>query len=207
MTAEDRKNRRPRDFSHIRRMRDNRFPHEVAVIMPGEYFVSQDPMVVHTLLGSCVSACIRDPQVGIGGMNHFMLPQKRHHGGQECWGDSARYGSYAMEVLINEILKRGGHRKRLEVKVFGGGKIYDGKVDIGATNAAWVIHYLEVEGLKPVQADLGGTNPRKLYYFTASGRVLVKKIERLTDQTLFEEEERYQAALRKRREDGNVTLF
>ncbi|MFY9269846.1 MAG: hypothetical protein WAO55_08895, partial [Candidatus Manganitrophaceae bacterium] len=93
-------------FNHIRRMRDARFPHEIAVIMPGEYFVSDEPMVVYTVLGSCISVCIRDPLINVGGMNHFMLPAPRGNSGHDSWGESARYGSYAMELLVNEILKR-----------------------------------------------------------------------------------------------------
>ena len=87
-------------------MRDNRFPHEIASILPGEFFVSREPMVVYTVLGSCISACIRDPIVGVGGMNHFMLPEPKE-AGSDSWGESTRYGSYAMESLINEIIKRG----------------------------------------------------------------------------------------------------
>ncbi len=88
-------------------MRDSRFPHEIAVILPGEYFVSHTPMIVYTVLGSCISACIRDPVTGVGGMNHFILPAPKGEGGSDAWGVSARYGSYAMELLVNELLKRG----------------------------------------------------------------------------------------------------
>lgn len=198
----------PRDeFPHIRRMRDNRCPHEIATIMPGEYFVSREPMIVYTVLGSCVSACIRDPSAGVGGMNHFMLPAPKGAGGSDSWGESARYGCFAMEVLINEILKRGGQKNRLEVKVFGGGKIYDGTVDIGRANAAWALEYLEREGFKPITADLGDIYPRKVYYFTESGRVLLKKIERLKNRTIFEREEQYRASLRRQPTESDVTLF
>ena len=111
-------------FGHIRRMRDSRFPHEIAAILPGEFFVSQTPMIVYTVLGSCISACIRDPITQVGGMNHFMLPEPRENAA-DTWGESTRYGSFAMESLINEILKRGGLKSRLEIKLFGAGKIYD----------------------------------------------------------------------------------
>jgi chemotaxis protein CheD len=197
----------PDEFAHIRRMRDERCPHEIASILPGEYFVSRDPIIVYTVLGSCVSACIRDPLLGIGGMNHFMLPVPKGDSRSDPWGESARYGCYAMEVLINEILKRGGHKDRLEVKVFGGGKICDGMLDVGAANAAWVLEFLEREGFRPITTDLGDVYPRKVYYFTESGRVLMKKIERIKNQTIFEREERYQASLRQRPVDGEVTLF
>jgi chemotaxis protein CheD len=197
----------PDEFEHIRRTRDPRCPHEVASILPGEYFVSREPIIVYTVLGSCVSACIRDPLLGIGGMNHFMLPAPKGDGLSDSWGESARYGSYAMELLINEILKRGGHKSRLEVKVFGGGKIYDSALDVGANNAAWALEYLEREGLRPITTDLGDLYPRKVYYFTESGRVLLKKIERIKNRTIFEREEQYQASLRQHPAAGDVTLF
>ncbi len=195
------------EFAHIRRMCDARCPYEVASILPGEYFVSQAPMIVYTVLGSCVSACIRDPVAGVGGMNHFMLPTPKGDGRSDSWGESARYGSYAMELLINEILKRGGLKSRLEVKVFGGGKIYNSTMDVGANNAAWALDYLEREGLRPITADLGDLYPRKVYYFTESGRVLMKKIERIKNRTIFEREERYQSFLRQGQADSKITLF
>ncbi|MCP9473560.1 MAG: chemoreceptor glutamine deamidase CheD [Nitrospira sp.] len=196
------------DFRHIRRMRDDRFPYEIAAIMPGEFFVSRAPMIVYTVLGSCVSACIRDPVVGVGGMNHFMLPEPKD-GANDSWGETTRYGSFAMESLINEILKRGGMRSRLEIKLFGGGRIYEGNIDIGARNVEWVLNYLKVEGFQPVKVDLGDVFPRKVYYFTDSGRVLVKKIERLKNRTIMEREQEYAAQLKAtvRQKDEAVTLF
>lgn len=195
-------------FAHIRRMRDNRFPHEIASILPGEFFVSRDPMVVYTVLGSCISACIRDPIVEVGGMNHFMLPEPKE-GGSDSWGESTRYGSYAMESLINEILKRGGLKSRLEIKLFGAGKIYEGNIDVGANNAKWVIGYLKSEGLATVKTDLGDVCPRKVYYFTDSGRVLMKKIERVKNKTIFERENQYAAQIKQREQQPveDVTLF
>ena len=198
------------DFAHIRRMRDNRFPHEIASILPGEFFVSREPMVVYTVLGSCISACIRDPIVGVGGMNHFMLPEPKEHQSDDSWGgESTRYGSYAMESLINEILKRGGLKRRLEIKLFGAGKIYEGNIDVGANNAKWVIGYLKSEGLATVKTDLGDVYPRKVYYFTDSGRVLMKKIERIKNQTIQERENAYAAKIKQREQQPveDVTLF
>ncbi|MCP9463114.1 MAG: chemoreceptor glutamine deamidase CheD [Nitrospira sp.] len=200
------------DFRHVRRMRDDRFPHEIAAIMPGEFFVSRAPMIVYTVLGSCVSACIRDPVMGVGGMNHFMLPEPKD-GANDSWGESTRYGSFAMESLINEVLKRGGMRNRLEIKLFGGGRIYEGNIDIGARNIEWVLNYLKVEGFQPVKVDLGDVFPRKVYYFTDSGRVLVKKIERLKNRTIMERESEYAAKIRtavqadRQGEAEAVTLF
>lgn len=195
-------------FAHIRRMRDHRFPHEIASILPGEFFVSSDPMVVYTVLGSCISACIRDPIAGVGGMNHFMLPEPKDNG-NDSWGESTRYGSYAMESLINEILKCGGLKSRLEIKLFGAGKIYEGHIDVGANNAKWVIGYLKNEGLETIKTDLGDVFPRKVYYFTDSGRVLMKKIEHIKNKTIFERENDYAAKIKQREQlpVEDVTLF
>jgi chemotaxis protein CheD len=184
-------------FAHVRRFRDSRFPYEIAAILPGEFFVSASPMIVYTVLGSCVSACIRDPVAGVGGMNHFMLPAQ--NGGQsgDAWGEeSTRYGSYAMESLIHEILKRGGLKSRLEVKLFGAGRIYDGHIDIGARNTEWIISYVNTEGLSIVGHDLGDVYPRKIYYFTESGRVLMKRIERIKNRTIIDRELEYAAKLK-----------
>jgi chemotaxis protein CheD len=195
------------EFSHIRRMQDTRFPYEVAVILPGEYFVSTIPMVVYTVLGSCISVCLRDPLVNLGGMNHFMLGAPTSGGGQDHWAESGRYGSFAMEMLINEILKRGGKKERLEAKVFGGGKIYDGSMDIGATNAAWALDYLECEGIPLLKANVGDVCPRKVYFFTDSGKVLLKKLDRVVAKAIAEEEGQYQKKLQQTPVQSDVTLF
>jgi chemotaxis protein CheD len=195
-------------FAHIRRMRDSRFPHEIASILPGEYFVSREPMVVYTVLGSCISACVRDSVAGVGGMNHFMLPAPTEHRSGDVWGgESTRYGSFAMEQLINGILKRGGQKERLEVKLFGAGKIYDGIIDVGSRNAEWVLNYTKTEGLSVVGSDLGDVYPRKVYYFTDSGRVLMKRIQRIKNATIFDREVQYQKQLAREQAASDVTLF
>ena len=195
------------EFGHIRRMQDTRFPYEVAVILPGEYFVSEEPKVVYTVLGSCISVCLRDPFVNVGGMNHFMLAAPSDNEGHDNWADSGRYGSFAMEMLINEILNRGGKKNRLEAKVFGGGKIYDGTIDIGAKNAAWALDYLEREGVPLLKANVGDVCPRKVYFFTDSGKVLLKKLDRVVAQTIAAEEVQYQAKLQQAPVQSEVTLF
>jgi chemotaxis protein CheD len=196
------------DFAHIRRMRDSRFPHEIASILPGEFFVSSDPMIVYTVVGSCISACIRDPVAGVGGMNHFMLPEPKEKA-LDSWRDSTRYGSYAMESLINEILKQGGLKNRLELKLFGAGKIYDGQMDVGARNTEWALNYVKTEGLSMVGRDLGGMHPRKIYYFTESGCVLMKKIEHIKNGTIFERELEYAAKMKnvRKQAEEDATLF
>ncbi len=194
-------------FRHIRRIQDPRFPHEIAAIMPGEHFVAATPMVVYTVLGSCVAACIRDPVLNIGGMNHFMLPAPDGEHGSDSWAASGRYGSFAMELLINAILSRGGEKTRLEVKLFGGARIYQDNEKIGSRNADWALEYLRDEGLKPIKVDVGETCPRKVYYFTESGRVLLKKIERLKNYTIHEREAQYRESLKHREAESEVTLF
>lgn len=188
-------------------MQDTRFPYEVAVILPGEYFVSEEPKVVYTVLGSCISVCLRDPFVNVGGMNHFMLAAPSNNEGHDNWADSGRYGSFAMEMLINEILNRGGKKNRLEAKVFGGGKIYDGTIDIGAKNAAWALDYLEREGVPLLKANVGDVCPRKVYFFTDSGKVLLKKLDRIVAQSIAVEEGQYQAKLQQAPVQSEVTLF
>lgn len=195
------------EFGHIRRMQDTRFPYEVAVILPGEYFVSQEPKVVYTVLGSCISVCLRDPFANVGGMNHFMLAAPTSDGGEDTWADSGRYGSFAMEMLINEILKRGGKKNRLEAKVFGGGKIYDGAMDIGAKNAAWALDYLDRESVPLLKANVGDVCPRKVYFFTDSGKVLLKKLDRVVAKAIAEEEGQYQRKLQHAPVQSEVTLF
>lgn len=194
-------------FAHIRRMRDPRFSEEIAAILPGEFFVTREPMIIYTVLGSCVSACIRDPIAGVGGMNHFMLPAPKGDSRTDSWGESTRYGSYAMERVINEILKLGGVKHRLEIKLFGGGKIYDGAMDVGANNARWVLDFMKREGFVPAKADLGDVHPRKVYFFAQTGRVLVKKIERVKNDTIFAREAEYQQRLQREAEASDVTLF
>ena len=112
-----------------------------------------------------------------------------------------------MEMLINGILSRGGQRNRLEAKVFGGGKIYEGSLDVGAKNAAWAMDYLEQEGMPPIKADVGDVCPRKVYYFTNSGKVLMKKLDRLESHSIVQEEKRYKSTLETTTTKADVTLF
>jgi chemotaxis protein CheD len=141
-------------------------------------------------------------------MNHFMLPEPKEKA-WDSWGESTRYGSYAMESLINEILKQGGLKRRLELKLFGAGKIYDGQMDVGARNSEWMLNYAKAEGLSVVGRDLGDVYPRKIYYFTESGRVLMKKIERLKNQTIYDRELEYATKLKnvKLQAEEDATLF
>ncbi|MFZ2267861.1 MAG: chemoreceptor glutamine deamidase CheD [Azonexus sp.] len=185
---------------------DRSFQTEAAKILPGEYFVSDRGMLLVTVLGSCVAACIRDVDSGVGGMNHFMLPDD---GGRDSIGSSARYGTYAMEVLINHLFKMGARRNRLEAKVFGGGAVLSSlsSSNVGARNAEFVLDYLKTEKIPVVAKDLLDSYPRKVYYFSETGRVLVKKLHRVHNETLFSRERDYKDRLSGAKVEGEIELF
>jgi len=185
---------------------DRNFQRDAAKILPGEYFVSEQGMLLVTVLGSCVAACIRDTEARVGGMNHFMLPDD---GGRDTVGASARYGNYAMEVLINHLLKSGARRSRLEAKVFGGGAVMASlsSSNVGARNAEFVLDYLKTEKIPVVAKDLLDSYPRKVYYFPDSGRVLVKKLHRVHNETLFSREKDYKDRLFGAKVEGEIELF
>jgi chemotaxis protein CheD len=138
-------------------------------VTQGESHVTADPQVVMTtVLGSCIAACIRDPQAGVGGMNHFLLPDS---GDGRTGGDAVRYGAYAMEVLINDLLKKGARRERMEAKIFGGAKLFDGLSDVGASNAVFAERFLRDEGIPIVSSSTGGVSARRVEFWPTSGRV------------------------------------
>jgi len=196
------------DFEHVNRYWDRSQSSWAAKILPGEYYVTTQPdEIVATTLGSCVSACIRDKVFGIGGMNHFMLPLKSEHASDD-WMDSAtRYGSFAMEHLINDILKNGGNRKNLEVKLTGGGKIMKNMSDVGARNIEFVLEYLQTENLDVIVQDLGDIYPRKVLYSPATGRLRVKRLRSLHNDTLIQREQAYQHELDVQPDSGGIELF
>jgi len=196
------------EFEHINRYWDQANNTWTAKILPGEYYVTtQQDEAIATTLGSCVSACIRDTVFGIGGMNHFMLPTQSEHAGNS-WMDSAtRYGSFAMEHLINDILKKGGNWNNLEVKLTGGGKIMANMNDVGAKNIKFVLEYLQTENLDIIAQDLGDTFPRKVLYYPITGRLRVKKLRKLHNDTLIQREQAYQDELSVQPDSGGVELF
>lgn len=184
---------------------DRHFGMQAAKVLPGEYYVTRRDMVLVTVLGSCVAACIRDGESGIGGMNHFMLPEEKR--GENS--SSARYGGYAMEILINHLQKLGARRDRLEAKVFGGGAVLESLSGskVGARNAEFVLDYLKTERIPVVAKDLLDAYPRKVYYFPPSGRVLVRKLHRVHNETLFEREQAYRSRLVESHVEGDIELF
>lgn len=185
---------------------DRVFDASAVKVLPGEYYATGEDMVLVTVLGSCVAACVRDPGLGIGGMNHFMLPEQQ---GGEVVSTSARYGAYAMEILINHLVKLGARRNRLEAKVFGGGRVLSSLVsaDVGSRNADFVTRFLKNEHIPVVAKDLLDSYPRKVYYFPNSGRALVKKLHRVHNDTLFAREREYQSRLANAPIAGDVELF
>lgn len=137
-------------------------------VVQGEHRVASGPdAVLTTVLGSCVAACMRDPALGLGGMNHFLLPGTQ---GTDVGGAAERYGAYAMELLVNALLKRGAQRGRLEVKLFGGARMLKGLTDVGAANAAFAESYLRREGLTYLGGSLGGDQARRVQYWPGTGR-------------------------------------
>jgi chemotaxis protein CheD len=175
-------------------------------VLPGEYYVTSSSMVLVTVLGSCVSACVRDREKGIGGMNHFMLAEATD---DDVISASARYGAYAMEILINHLMKMGARRSSLEAKVFGGGRVMSSLASsqVGERNCNFVMDFLETEGIPVVAKDLLDVYPRKVYFFPDTGRVLVKKLVRMHNDTLLRRENEYSARLIEAPVSGDIELF
>lgn len=194
-------------YEHINRYWDRTHETYAAKLLPGEYYVSMSAEMITTVLGSCVSACIRDCRLGIGGMNHFMLPHSDRLTAMESGSSAARYGSYAMEILINDILKNGGKRENLEVKLFGGGQMLAGMTDIGAKNIQFVREFLQLERLNLLAEDLGGVSPRKLVYFPATGKARVKTLQSMHNDTIVRREITYLESLKVQPVGGDVELF
>ena len=177
------KSRTPRPGEASFLYRDHHFNVDTVKVLPGEYYVTSDDLMIMTVLGSCIAACIWDPKVKVGGMNHFMLP--------EGAGDtSGRYGSYAMELLINELLKKGASRLTLEAKIFGGGAVIGGmsSINVGERNTQFVINYLQTERIPFVSRDLLEIYPRKVCFLPASGKAMVKRLASANTEALAAQE-------------------
>jgi chemotaxis protein CheD len=151
---------------------DAHFRNDAVKILPGEYFVHHEDMLIMTTLGSCIAACLWDRNTRVGGMNHFMLPEGNGD------SDSGRYGSYAMELLINEMMKRGASRAGMEAKVFGGGQVIAGMntMNVGERNTSFVIDYLKTERIPILSKDVLDIYPRKVCFLPASGKAMVKRL-------------------------------
>lgn len=198
-------------FSHVVRYWEPEYGCFAARLLPGEYYVTPHAEVVSTVLGSCVSACIRDARLNIGGMNHFMLPLDSSNG-ESAWGSAGsaatRYGNVAMERLINDILKLGGRREDLELKLVGGGRVLsDMTTDIGARNIEFVRDYVRAEGFKVLGEDLGDVYGRRVLYFPQTGRIRVRKLTAGRDAGLVARERQYLQQLDTKPVEGDVELF
>ena len=161
------------------------FQSDAVKILPGEYFVFNEDLLIMTTLGSCIAVCLWDRQAHVGGMNHFMLPDNGGTG-----ADSGRYGSYAMELLINELLKAGASRLTLEAKVFGGGAVLQGmnSINVGERNTAFVMDYLKTERIPVVSKDVLEIYPRKVCFLPHSGKAMVKRLAPTNPDAIIQQE-------------------
>lgn len=183
---------------------DHHFQSDAVKVLPGEYFVTDQDILIMTVLGSCIAACIWDTKAGVGGMNHFMLPE----------GDSAdtsgRYGSYAMELLINEMIKLGARKESMQAKVFGGGQVMAGftTMNVGERNTQFVLDYLHTERITLVSKDVLDIYPRKVVFFPTTGKAMVKKLAHSHPESLESTERKGNAVnLAKSTAGGSVDLF
>lgn len=199
-------------FETINRYWDRRLNLPAAKIMPGECYVSTHGELISTVLGSCIAACIRDRITGVGGMNHFMLPVQNSDRAIERRSISNAelcYGNWAMEYLINSILKQGGRRENLEVKIFGGGRVLANmtQMDIGQRNIEFVLDYLQRDGLKIMAQDLGENCPRKVLYFSDTGAVKMKRLRTVANDTVERREREYLDSMSGQPKAGDIELF
>lgn len=190
--------------SRILNVRDeNGIVIQVRSIHIGGVEVSAEGAIVRTILGSCISVCLRDPGFGVGGMNHFMLPE-----GESASFNPASYGVNAMELLINKCMQLGADRRRLEAKVFGGGKMFSaetGACRVAERNIEFALKFLDDENIRVVSKDVGGNTGREIFFFTDTGRVRLKRHE---DRHVREQELEYSRAKpAKKEDDGDITLF
>ena len=184
------KARRPKPGEASFFYRDHHFKQDAVKVLPGEYYVTGDDIVIMTVLGSCIAACIYDPYARVGGMNHFMLPE----GGADSGG---RYGSYAMELLINEMMKLGDRRESMQAKVFGGGQVMHTftTMNVGERNTKFVLDYLQTERIAVVSKDVLDIHPRKVVFFPSTGKAMVKRLAHSHPETLETQERKGNAAV------------
>lgn len=187
----------------IRRYYDHNLEMTVVKLMTGDcYYTSEGREMLVTILGSCVSVCLNDPVIKAGGMNHILLPGDG--GGDE---NSTRYGAYAMEELINGLMKMGAQKSRMKAKMFGGGNVIKNAAMIGDRNIEFVRDYLNKEGIEVVSEDVGGNTARRLHYFPDTGKAMVRKLRRKEDFVIVDKEKEYQDKIVKKSDTPDVELF
>ena len=182
---------------------DPHFQLNAAKVLPGEYFVSNESMVIMTVLGSCIAACLWDSRMQVGGMNHFMLPDG------DATDVSGRYGSYAMELLINEMLKLGARRETMQAKIFGGAQVMHNftTMNVGERNTQFVVSYLRTERIPIVSEDVLDIYPRKVVFFPATGKAMVKRLAHAHPDVLAQEKRGSAATVVQTTAGGSVDLF
>lgn len=180
---------------------DNHFRSEAVKVLPGEFFVHDEDILIMTTLGSCIAACIWDRERRVGGMNHFMLP--------EGTGDSGRYGSFAMDQLIGELVKRGATRSSMEAKVFGGGAVLEGMntINVGQRNTNFVLDYLRTERIPVVSKDVLEIYPRKVCFLPASGKAMVKRLAPTHSEAILAQDRVAQQKTAQPASGGSIDLF
>ncbi len=196
-------------FEHINRYWDPRMNQPAAKILPGECYVSKTGEMIVTVLGSCIAACVRDTRLGVGGMNHFMLPIRAGEKSDSAITSELAYGNWAMEYLVNEILKQGGKKSNLEVKLFGGGRVLSNlsQIDIGGRNIEFVLDFIDKEGLRVNAHDLGSDCPRKVLYFPDTGAVKLKRLKSRANDTIERREREYYDTMTKKPDQSDIELF
>ena len=187
---------------------DRQFGCDAVKVLPGEYFFTGRDIMLTTVLGSCVAACIHDRILGVGGMNHFLLPEQSGDADGPL-SESMRYGTYAMEVLINELLKSGAKRANLVAKVFGGGNVLPGMstLNVGSKNAKFVLNYLKTDNIPVLSEDLEDIYPRKVCFFPVNGKVMVKKLMDKSASQSIKQEQIYKNSLKQPAKAGDIDLF
>ena len=194
-------------FEGINRYWDRQHQAFAAKILPGEYYVTKDAEIITTVLGSCISVCVYDPVLGMGGMNHFMLPSSGRDE-MDLLSDSFRYGDVAMERLVNDLLRNGADKNRLIFKAFGGGQIIRHMTAIGQRNISFLHKFMTMEGYKLKASDLGGPHPRKVLFYPQEGAVKVKRLQHMHNDTIVARENKYESQLSKQEEvAGDIDLF
>lgn len=199
-----------RGFETINRYVDKAMGQVTAKILPGEYYVTHNEEMITTVLGSCISVCIYETRSGLGGMNHFMLPTSggASSDAEDLMSESFRYGDVAMERMINDLLRNGADKSKIVFKAFGGGQIIKQMTSVGERNIKFLHKFMVMEGYKLSASDLGGPHPRKVNFFPKTGKVMVKKLQHMHNDTIAIRETQYRSRIDKPKiEAGDIDLF
>lgn len=198
-----------RGFETINRYVDKAMGVITAKILPGEYYVTRNEEMITTVLGSCISVCIYEQKTGIGAMNHFMLPQSSgNNDAEDLMSESFRYGDVAMERMINDLLRNGADKDSIVFKAFGGGQIIKQMTSVGERNIKFLHKFMVMEGYKLTASDLGGPHPRKVNFFPKTGKVMMKKLQHMHNDTIAIRETQYRSKIDKPKiESGSIDLF